>query len=172
MLEKFQYSMNTFIKSKRQQGFAVSNITFKGWDNPALPFDDVQKSDYYYKAICEVYANGIMNGKFDTKFAPTETMTRAEICATAVRVVEMIYAKLKAAVPANYKLPNTPSEMFGDVISSDWYYTYVNKACSMGIMNGNGDGTFAPDKNIIRCEGAAIFHRLFKVVEELMMQAV
>ncbi len=39
-------------------------------------------------------------------------------------------------------------------------------------MNGNGDGTFAPDKSIIRCEGAAIFHRLFKVVEELMMQAV
>ena len=171
MLEKFQHSMNTFIKTKRQQGYSVRDIAFEKW-NGVLPFEDVEETDYYYKAITDVFANGIMTGKSSTEFDPTATMTRAEICTMAVRVIEMILSKLKTAVPANYKLPNEPAESFSDVESSDWYYTYVNKACSIGITKGNGDGTFTPEKDIIRCEGAAIFHRLFKVVEDLMMQAV
>lgn len=172
MLDKFEQSMNTFIKTKRQQGVAVSNISFNKWAEKILPFNDVKSSDYYYKAITDVYANGIMEGKSDTEFDPMATMTRAEVCTMAVRIVETIYSKIKTAIPANYTLPNLSVEKFVDVDSSRWYYTYVQKACRLGIMNGNGDGTFAPEKNIVRCEGAAIFHRLFKTVENLMMQAV
>lgn len=172
MLERFQNSMNTFVKSKIQQGMKATNISFQKWKGKNLPFNDINPSDYYYEAIADMYANGIMNGKSETEFEPTTTMTRAEVCATVVRVVEIVLTKLKESIPTNYVLPSVSVEKFVDIDESKWYNSYIQKACSMGIMNGNGNGTFAPEKNIVRCEGAAIFHRVFKVVENLMMQAI
>ena len=58
------------------------------------------------------------------------------------------------------------------VSTGSWYEDYVKSACEIGIMKGNGDGTFKPEKGIIRCEGAAILHRLFKFIDSLMMQTV
>ncbi len=109
MLEKFQYSMNTFINQSDSRDSLLATLLLKVGTTLLFRLMMYRNLTIITRLYAEIYANGIMNGKFDTKFAPTETMTRAEICATAVRVVEMIYAKLKAAVPANYKLPNTPS---------------------------------------------------------------
>lgn len=41
---------------------------------------------------------------------------------------------------------------FIDVRQSEWYAQYVEEAFDLGIMTGNGDGTFAPEKNMIRAE--------------------
>lgn len=171
-IEKLEHSINTFIKSKRQQGLAVKTISFNKWTESTLPFRDISSADYYCKAVADVVANGIMNGKSDVEFDATATMTRAELCATAVRLIDAIVQKLKVSVPANYKLPNNEVESFGDVKQQDWYYPYVQKACAYGIMKGNGDGTFAPNKDVIRCEGAAIFHRIFKLIDELLIQTI
>lgn len=172
MLDKFEYSMNTFAKSRKQQGLSASAVKFAEYNSRTSPFNDISNSDYYRDAICRIYANGIMTGTSKTKFEPEKTMTRAEASAIGTRLIKKLLEYLKIAAPANYTLPNLGSEKFTDVTSSDWYASYVKEACSLGVMEGNGDGTFAPEKDIIRCEGAAIFHRIFKLAEKLMMQAV
>lgn len=171
LLDKFEYSINTFVKTKQQQGVKASEISFvKGSTWP--PFSDVKRSEYYNDAICRVFENGIMTGVTKTEFEPKATMTRAEMATISVRLVEKLLELLKTAVPAEYNLLCNSIDVFTDVERGAWYESYVKDACELGIMNGNGDGTFAPEKAIIRCEGAAILHRLFKVLEDLMMQAI
>ena len=39
---------------------------------------------------------------------------------------------------------------FNDVTESDWYYDGVKYACDNGLMNGTGEGTFAPKADTTR----------------------
>lgn len=41
---------------------------------------------------------------------------------------------------------------FRDVATGAWYYDYVVAAKELGIMVGNGDGTFSPEKTLTRAE--------------------
>lgn len=42
--------------------------------------------------------------------------------------------------------------VFSDVEEGDWYYDEVMNVCSLGIMNGMGDGTFCPDGTLTRAQ--------------------
>ncbi|MDP5277264.1 S-layer homology domain-containing protein, partial [Chengkuizengella axinellae] len=42
----------------------------------------------------------------------------------------------------------TNSPTFSDVEQSRWSYEYIESAVSVGIINGMGDGTFAPDERV------------------------
>ncbi len=44
-----------------------------------MPFSDVAKDAWYYKAIEKVYSAGLMNGVSDTEFEPDREMTRGEM---------------------------------------------------------------------------------------------
>ena len=41
-----------------------------------LPFTDVGAKKWFAEAVKYVYANGLMNGKSDTTFAPNEVLTQ------------------------------------------------------------------------------------------------
>lgn len=47
--------------------------------------------------------------------------------------------------PASQTVAVTLTGGFTDVAESAWYYTYVTELSNAGIINGMGDGTFAPD---------------------------
>ena len=66
------------------------------------------------------------------------------------------------------KIETEPKLPFADVSSGDWYYDAVVWATEAGVVNGMGDGTFAPNDNITRQEMATMLYRLAKAekVEE------
>lgn len=172
MLDKFKYSVNTFIKTKHQQGINANYVSFPKTKYDEKRFLDVKKADYYSEAIFDVLANGIMEGTCQNRFEPNKTMTRAEAAAIVTRVIEKLKSMIEKSLNIHLTLPNTGTIKFTDVKPKAWYSSYVNSACGIGLMQGNGDGTFAPEKNITRCEGAAIFHRLFKALEKLLEQSI
>ena len=45
---------------------------------------------------------------------------------------------------------------FPDVALSDWFFPYVEEIKTWGIVDGNDDGTFAPERNINRAEFSKI----------------
>lgn len=53
----------------------------------------------------------------------------------------------------------SPSEF----IDIEEYDLYVKELSARGVLLGNGDGTFSPDKELSRAEMAAIFSRLFSI---------
>ena len=63
----------------------------------------------------------------------------------------------KPSKPTEPTEPSEPSEpvtpaapTFNDVTESDWYYDGVKYACDNGLMNGTGEGTFAPKADTTR----------------------
>ena len=108
------------------------------------PFDDV-KNHWAEDAITYVYCQGLMNGVDDDKFAPDATLTRAMV------------------VTILYRLDNEPvtfgAAPFSDVESGSWYAKAVLWASKNNIVNGMGDGSFAPMQNITREQFASILYR-------------
>ena len=112
----------------------VSTVAF------ATTFSDVKDDDNYAEAI-EMLSNlGILTGDDQDgdgvmDFRPNDTITRAEVVAIVCRVQNL------------NNLAQTGTQ-FTDVTSSHWASGYVAQAAGKGIINGNGDGTFAPEANV------------------------
>lgn len=103
-------------------------------------YSDVELGDWYNNAISTATAAGIVKGYEDGTFRPDNAITRAEFATIAARFIS-----------AKYEGGN----MFTD-IDEHWAMEYINRACKYGWVNGYGDGTFIPDKNITRAEAMTL----------------
>lgn len=128
------------IGSKHQKQFAQvgSNLT-------ALPFRDVSPKIWYYDGIRFAYEKALFDGVTPTQFKPDSSMTRAML----VTVLWRYEGKPSA----------TNSKPFADVASGLWYSDAIAWASSEGIVNGVGQGRFAPDSRVTRQQIATILYR-------------
>lgn len=60
----------------------------------------------------------------------------------------------------------TLAKNFPDVNTQDWFYDYVQKIEQWGIISGNDDGTFAPERNVVRAELSKMFVLLDERTDE------
>ena len=116
-----------------------------GGTNAKMSFTDVKTTDWFYDEVAYVYEEGIMNGTTDTTFDPNGTLTRA-------MVVTMLY-----------RMENEPNisaaGTFSDVSRGQWYTEAVEWAAAENIVNGVGNGKFAPNDPITREQLATILYR-------------
>ena len=108
-------------------------------------YKDVKTSRWSYEDIKYVTEEGLMTGTGNGKFSPAEAMTRA-------MVVTVLY-RLQGSPEVDY------TGIFTDVKKGTWYTDAVIWASRNGIVNGIGDGKFAPMKAVTREELAAIIMR-------------
>lgn len=166
MMDKLEYSVNSFIKFKKQEGFSANEIKFAS-AVPKFKFMDITDGDYYEDAVYRVFANGFMKGKENNLFDPMASTTRSEMAALLVRVYETVIDKLNTSFSKNISPPCIKCDGFKDVSKDDWFYSSVNAAAKYGLMNGESIDIFEPNRNITRAEGAVTMCRLFKKIEEL-----
>ena len=95
-------------------------------------FPDVAEDADYANAVNTLAALNIVGGDDQGNFNPDNTITRAEF---TKMVCEMQGIKGDASKGAT---------IFTDVAADHWASGYINMATGMGIINGMGDGTFAP----------------------------
>ncbi|HEY4390708.1 MAG TPA: S-layer homology domain-containing protein [Paenibacillus sp.] len=126
--------------------FMIEPLTFA--KNSELPFQDIGQS-YAKDAIIYLHEKNIMNGTSNQLFSPRQAMTRAEFATTLVRLLHM--EPVTPAVPA-----------YTDVKKQAWYYETVQAASELGLVTGNGNGTFSPAQSITRQEAAALLIRALK----------
>ena len=110
------------------------------------PLDDVKAENWYYDAVRFALGAGLFDTETETTFgavAPTTRQTLAE---------------------ALYRLSGSP-EVTGTSPFSDADSPSVIWAYEAGVVNGMGDGTFAPELSITREQIAAMFHRYAKYTE-------
>ena len=108
-------------------------------------YKDVKTTRWSYEDIKYVTENGLMTGTGEGIFAPAETMTRA-------MVVTVLY-RLQGSPEVKY------TAIFSDVKRGTWYTDAVIWAENSEIVNGVGDGKFAPMKAVTREELATIIMR-------------
>ena len=93
--------------------------------------------DIFSRAAGVLAALGIMEGKSEDDFGAEDSLTRAEMCTVAVRFMGMD-SESGAAQRSGYT----------DVADDHWARFYIDTASAMGIVAGNGDGTFCPDDTV------------------------
>lgn len=107
-------------------------------NTPNSTFTDVNQSDWFYTAVTSLYSQGVIKGTSDTTFSPDDYTTRAA-------VMTMLYRM-------NGSPESGAADIFSDVPFGEWYTNAVIWGANAGIVSGNGDGTFAPDKAVTREE--------------------
>ena len=99
------------------------------WKNP---YQDVTDSSSYYEAVRYVTEKGLMNGTSASTFSPDAAMTRAMMVTILWRM-----EKEPAALRSNFM-----------DLTADWYRTAVDWAAETGVVNGVGNGKFAPNATL------------------------
>lgn len=117
-----------------------------------VKFGDVDSKDqWFYDAVTTLAGTGAINGYPDGNFYPNRTITRAEMAS-------MIYRFLGL----NEEFDN----QFSDVVNeSAWYYNAVTILGGLNIVNGMGDGTFAPAETANRAQAAQIVVNVINFIE-------
>ena len=107
-----------------------------GEDCPTHDYKDVKSSEWYHLDVDYVVESGLMVGLDTGVFRPDENLTRAQM-------VQILY---------NWagKPEVTGSSKFSDVADSAWYAKPIIWATEKGIVNGVGDGKFAPNDPVTR----------------------
>ena len=100
----------------------------------AVKYDDVTGTTYA-EAVDRLSLLGILEGYPDGTFKPDGQITRAEFAAVAIRA-----KGLKATAEAAQGLPTG----FTDVPGTFWASGIIGTAGKLGIVNGVGNGLFAP----------------------------
>ncbi|MDD6762980.1 MAG: S-layer homology domain-containing protein [Clostridiales bacterium] len=109
-------------------------------------FNDLDTVVWAENSILKLYHKGIINGREDGKFAPAETLTRAEFAKIAVLAMDGL---------------NTAADVsFDDVSRSHWSYSYVASAYELGIINGMSDTVFGGELPVTRQDMAVILYRM------------
>jgi len=101
-------------------------------------FTDVTETSAYYEAVTILNKLGIVNGKDENTFGPADTIKRSEAAAIVVRMLGLETAAEGSKGATAYK----------DVPADHWASGYINVATAQGVINGHGDGTFAPDDDV------------------------
>ena len=114
----------------------------------SVPFTDVSKSAYYYKALLWAYENGIAKGTSSTTFAPNGSCTRSEAITFLWRA-------------ANKPAATIDSVPFTDVKSGKFYWNALLWCYENSIVKGTSSTTFEPGSNCVRGMIITLIYRLY-----------
>ncbi|MDR0405924.1 MAG: S-layer homology domain-containing protein, partial [Clostridiales bacterium] len=117
---------------------------------PGNPFADVAESDWFYPYVTAARQANITRGDERGNFNPAALITREEMAAMLIRVLNAQGLKLSRA---------EVSVVFTDYEEiSDWAFTAVTELQLAGILSGREDGRFDPRANASRAEAAKVIY--------------
>lgn len=99
-------------------------------------FVDVSEDHPYYDAITYLQNHGIIEGYSDQSFRPDQKINRAETLKILL---------LGSNIDIN---ESVETGGFFDIPTDTWFAPYVLKAKQLGIVQGNPDGSFAPERTV------------------------
>lgn len=105
---------------------------------PDLTFKDTPAAAWYMAYVKKLVTAGIIDGYSDGSFRPDTNITRAEFCKTVLAALSE--SPLGGAAP-----------FFKDT-GGHWAQGYIEKARSLGFIDGYKDGSFRPNASITRAE--------------------
>jgi hypothetical protein len=113
------------------------------------PFPDVDGTTEHAAAIDFLQTKGIISGYPDGTFKPGNTNNRAE-------ALKLVLLGRKSLALADITITQKPA--FPDVTKSDWFYSYVEQAFNLKIVQGYSDGNFKPANEITAAESLKIIY--------------
>lgn len=127
-------------------------VPFSTHTAQASTFPDVDPTSEAGIAIEKLARLGIVTGRPNGKFAPGDSITRAEAAKIMYGILEL--------EPYDNK---TGKSTFPDVTSKHWAINYINTITEWEIMKGHANGNFAPDDKLTRGQMAVILKNGLKL---------
>lgn len=118
-------------------------------DSAETGFTDVECGRWSYPYIASGVAAAIINGVSEQKFAPEAFITRQDMAVIVFRAAQCM--KLELSGTAAFSDENE---------ISDYAKNAVSHLAGMGIVNGVGNGLFAPKDAVTRAQAAKIIYEL------------
>lgn len=143
--------------TRAEAALALYNLAGQPACQIAAAFQDVNQRHPQKQAISWVSTNGIMRGIGGGKFDPDGLMDREQLATLLAR-----YVKFTGRSIAN---SNSLSAFSDSNSISSWAKDGIGYCLKAGIIIGNPDGTFAPQKKITRAELATMFYRLDNYID-------
>jgi len=119
-------------------------------------FTDVANNRWSYVYVSSASSLGIINGD-GTSFRPTATMTREEMATILHRVYVLL----------DVKISGEAMKFNDDNKVSSWAKEAVSALSGAGVINGMGDGTFAPKSPVTRAQLAKVVYEILSLWEVL-----
>ncbi|NSW90170.1 MAG: fibronectin type III domain-containing protein [Firmicutes bacterium] len=120
-------------------------------------FQDIPPLHPAREAIEELAERGIIIGKTGEYFDPDGLISKAEFTSFIVRA---------------FKLEGRKVGSFNDVIYGDEFYDEIMVAKNLGIVTGDPNNNFYPDKPLTRVEMAVIIDRVLKAVNKALPEDI
>lgn len=117
-------------------------------------FADVSTADWYGEEIEYLFEKGIVTGYDGNNFKPNQQVSRAEAITMIGRALGYDGTKRDTKYP--------------DVSAGHYASGYIEQASEEQIINGMLDGSFQPDKPIIRADVATMLQRAYHFSTENM----
>ncbi|WP_051280852.1 cadherin-like domain-containing protein [Anaerovorax odorimutans] len=128
----------------------ISSLTNSIYTVIYNPIDFVDVENHWAKdSINNMGSKMIISGVGKGKYNPNSAITRAEFAAILVRALGLE--------------TTTGENQFIDLKSTNWFCDYVNTASEYGIINGESEGTFAPNDKITREQAMVMIARAMKI---------
>lgn len=151
---------NTHIPAEELSGITVFADTYSGPVRHTIALEELRIEEHdgvvelylYDEPYLELDTRGrfaYMQGRTDSRFAPEESITRAEAASIIYR-----------CLTSDSRSSLTEAGYFSDVSPVSWYGEAVSMLSGAGLVNGYSDGGFHPNEYITRCEFSAIAVRL------------
>lgn len=133
--------------------FETTHFSYYAAGYVKVQFSDVLPGAWYYDAVSFIAEKGITTGTSATTFSPDATLTRGQF-------ITMLMRACKIAPDEN------PSDNFSDA-GSTYYTGYLAAAKHLGISNGVGNNSFAPEQAITRQEMFVMLYNALKVLDQM-----
>lgn len=132
------------------------------------PFTDLEAGRYYVDAVIWAYNNGIFAGTTPTIFAPEEVITREQMAAVLMRILDPTEEFTKEVT--NEDILAYLAETYSDADSISNYAKASVAFCNaLDLMVGDVDGTFRPTSGLTRAEYATVELSLYELVVNMML---
>ena len=115
-----------------------------------ISFTDNDDSMYEFHVFEELSRSGIVRGNDKGEANPLNPITRAEATAMLMRFLGLENSSDKC------------DKSFSDVSENKWYYSVIMSAYSHGLVKGDSEDTFSPQRNITREEFTVMASRAVK----------
>ena len=140
---------------KREEFIKMLVSAFAKVDSSAeCTFTDVSSDSWFYAYAATAQKLGVLSGYADGRMGVGENITREDLAVLAYRM----------AIQSGIEVPHSNTKLFPDEESiADYAKIAVYGMKATGIINGMGDGTFAPKAYCTRAQAARIIHGLMKL---------
>lgn len=167
-IEEGEYDWRKVVKARycdTKEPIALS-LTYDNWLYATVPSDkadsqieafvteyitfaDNDERMYEFHVFEELSRSGVVVGNDKGEANPLKPITRAEATAMLMRFLGL-------------QDDAHTSKRFSDVDESDWYYSVIMSAYTHGLVQGDSEDTFSPQRNITREEFTVMASRAVK----------